>query len=278
MEGNACYKFSTIRNWIAATGAKPIETVVDVGVNVGNVVLLIHDYFPDARIFGFEPVTEYFDMAKANTKAVPNLILYNMAFTASHDFVDDLGTEPREASAPLVVLKGLPAAGPGWTGGSVVLPAGGAMEQDAMATHHYQKLEQAVEPISLGAFMEREKLEEIDILKMDCEGCEHSTLGSADVDTLHRDRFIVGEYHGIERFSRIMQGKLFQTHKVSLFGDRGLGAFFAERLDGEADGILLHDKSGMLVLRPWLGDDPIDWHVFNEQYVLKEDRYWHALA
>jgi hypothetical protein len=74
-----------------------------------------------------------------------------------------------------------------------------------------------------------------------------------------------------------MEHKLFRTHKVNLIGQRGLGAFFAERLEGTRDGILRFQKDGMLVPRPWLADRPIDWHHFNEQYVPPGERYWHAL-
>lgn len=278
MEGNACYKFSTIKNFIKKTKSKPIETVIDIGVNIGDTVLLIHEYFPKARIFGIEPVKEYFETATKRTENVPNLTLFNMAFTAAHDFMDDLGAEPREETAAMVVLKGLPSGGVGWIGGSMVVPAESEAAKEAVASHNYERLEQTIEPISLQQFMERENLTEIDILKMDCEGCEHSTLGSATPETLRRIRFITGEYHGIARFSAIMQSKLFETHKVNLIGDSNLGAFFAERLDGEADGILRHDKSGMLVERPWLCDTPIEWHLFDPKYVLPEDRVWHSLT
>lgn len=277
MEGNACYKYSTIGNYLGKTGGKPIETILDVGVNIGDTVLLAHQYFPEARIFGIEPVTEYFDQATARTAEVPNLKLFNMAFTAAHEYSDDLGTVTREAPPKLVVMKGLPHSGPGWIGGSMVLPADCDIAANAAASGNYEQLAQEVEPVTLRQFMEREGLAEIDILKMDCEGCEHSTLGTADVETLSKVRFITGEYHDINRFARIMQGKLFQTHKVNLIGDRSLGAFFAERLDGEADGILRFDKSGMLVERPWLGSEPFDWHVFNPEYVRPEDRHWHSL-
>jgi hypothetical protein len=85
-----------------------------------------------------------------------------------------------------------------------------------------------------------------------------------------------GEYHGIERLYRVMQRKLFTTHKVNLIGTRELGCFFAERLDGDRDGILQFDKRGMLQPRPWLSLEPMDWHLFNE-FVLPQERWCHGL-
>ncbi len=72
-------------------------------------------------------------------------------------------------------------------------------------------------------------------------------LTRAEVETLKRIRFIVGEHHGLGRFYAVMQKKLFLTHKVNLVGQRDLGSFFAERLDGEKEWILRFDKSGMLI-------------------------------
>ncbi len=277
MEGNACYKFSTIKNYIEQTGQKAIEVIVDVGVNVGDISLMMHAYFPKARIYGFEAVREYYDIARARTAPVAEIKLFNQAFSSQHLFADDWGEAPRPQATTLSILKGLPEAGPGWTGGSVVVPDDHELITRPINLRGYARLEQSITPISLAEFLQAEGIAEIDMLKMDCEGCEHSVLGCANIETLQRARFIVGEYHGLERFYAVMQKKLFRTHKVNLIGDRSLGSFFAERLEGEADGILKFDKSGMLMARPWLCSFPIEWHLFNEAYVLPEDRSWHAL-
>ena len=277
MEGNECYKFSTIKNFIAKTGGQEIKTILDIGVNTGDITLMMNTYFPQAKIYGFEVVKEYFDIAHSRTKHIGDIELFNMAFSSQHLFEDDLGAQPREEKADLRIFKALPEAGPGWGGGSFVVPEDHEMVAHFERVFGYEKLEDNVSAISLKEFMRSKKLEEIDLIKIDCEGCEHSALGCADTETLKRIRFITGEYHGLEKFYQVMQAKLFQTHKVNLIGQSDLGCFFAERLDGERDGILRFDKSEMLSLRPWLCDIPIDWHLFNEEYVLNQDRYWHAL-
>ncbi len=281
MEGNECYKFSTISNYFMRTGAKPLGIAVEVGVNVGEVTRLIRETFPTARIHGFEAVTEYYERARTAFKGKRGIKLYNKAVTSQHLFLDDLGERPRPEPAELRVLKGMPAAGPGWAGGATVLPADHPLVTGPHPLTGFELVDQPVRPITLdevvATVLKTESARRIELLKLDCETCEHSTLGCAAPETLKCFQFIVGEYHGIERFYNVMERKLFQTHKVNLIGDSSLGCFFAERLEGTSDGILRYDKDGMLQPRPWLTKEPIDWHLFNEEFVQPQDRASHAL-
>ena len=113
----------------------------------------------------------------------------------------------------------------------MVFPSDEQRVADPDDHYGYLKIDQAVTPITLEEIVAQEDLAAIDILKLDCEGCEHSVLGTAEADVLQRIRFIVGEYHGFDRFTAVMRGKLFATHKVNLVGDREFGCFFAERRD-----------------------------------------------
>jgi hypothetical protein len=163
-------------------------------------------------------------------------------------------------------------------GGSTVIPADHEMVNRPDGVRGYELAEESVEPITLEEIMELAEFPEIDLLKIDCEGCERSVFGCAALDTLRKIRFIVGEYHDLQRFYEVMCRKLFTTHKVNLIGDSTMGAFFAERLEDKKDGILQYDKEGMLIHRPWLCEHAIDWHLFNEEFVLPHERASHALA
>lgn len=278
MEGNACYKFSTIKHFVTKTQALPISRIVEIGVNVGNVTLMMHDYFREAQVVGFEAVREYWEVAHAKTKHLSRIKLHHRAVTYQHVYSDDLGKCARCVKAQLRILKGLPSAGPGWIGGSFVVPSDHELINQAGDLPGFQLLDTlATEPITLEEIIASTGFEEIDLLKMDCEGCENSVLGCAPSETLRCIRFIVGEYHDIQRFYRVVRGHLYGTHKVNLVGDRRLGAFFAERLDGTSDGILRFNKVGMYIPRPQLCEETIDWHIFNEEYVLPGERYWHGL-
>jgi len=278
VEGNDCYKFSTIRNYVALTGAPPIRVVMDVGANVGAITRLIKGYFPDAHVYAYEAVAEYAEIAAANTRDLARVSVQHKAITAAHRFLDDAGRRRRRRPVGLRVLKGLPQAGPGWAGGSMVVPA----DDPAVAggAPGYELLVDAVPGATFDEVVAdvllAEGTRDVDIVKMDCEGCEHSCLGAARTATLERCRYIVGEYHGIQRFYDVMESSLYRTHKVNLVGQGDLGAFFAER-KGTGESILRDDNAGMRTARPWLGERPIDWHLFDERFVLPEDRRWHAL-
>src|SRR5713101_7583403 len=172
MEGNECYKFSTVRNYVEKTRQKSIEIILDVGANVGDISLMMNAYFPHAKIYGFEAVKEYYEIARSRTEHLGNITIFNKAVSFQHLFEDDLGERPRQKAVSLRILKGRPEAGPGWGGGSVVLPHDHELIARTRAVFGFEKIPQEVFPITLKEFMESEKIEEIDLVKMDCEGCE----------------------------------------------------------------------------------------------------------
>ncbi len=274
MEGNDCYKFTTVNNYLARTGGKPVKTVIDVGANVGTVSLLMRQYFPGSTVYAVEAVPEYYRTLAARCRHDPRIKVSNLAVCSSHLFEDDLGTVAKPAPEPLRIMKALPDAGPGWIGGSRVVPESAAAADPPGATA-FAPLSDGVSAVTLDELVDTvladARADDVDFMKMDCEGCEHSSLGAASVETLGRVRFIGGEYHDVRRFYDVMRGKLFRTHYVNLVGDGGLGSFFAERI-GEVETILEPDRTDMLVPRPRLSARPIEWNVFREKYVLDEDR------
>src|SRR5262249_33184254 len=161
------------------------------------------DYFPAARILAFEPVKEYFDVAAARTSNITNITVYNKAVTSQDRFLDHLGKRRRRKRAGLVILKSLLQSGPGWVGGSLVLPDDDGCVVRAAELIDYEKIPQEVEAVTLFEVVKQQRLAEIDILKLDCEGCELSVLGTASLRLLQHVRFIVGEYHGIARFFEV---------------------------------------------------------------------------
>lgn len=276
MEGNECYKFSTIQRYISKTSAAPIRKIIEIGANVGRVTREMQGYFPEAHIVAFEPVEHYFLQCRAATADLENVTIHHKAVTSQHLYHDDCGATPRNQPCRPRLLLGLPEAGGGWEGGSMLVPGDHPAATGSDAPFGYAKTKSDVEVLTLADAHALCGGGEIDLMKLDCEGCENHVLGCAEPDLLSMFRFMTGEYHNLQRFYQVMRGKLFHTHKVNLVGDAVMGAFFAERLEGTGDGILLYDKSGMLQSRPWLGP-PIDWHIFDPAYVAEEERGFHGI-
>jgi FkbM family methyltransferase len=145
------------------------------------------------RIIAFEAVQEYFEMAAACTSKIAKITVYNRAVTAQHLLLDEYREQRRCQHADLLILKGLPEAGPGWAGGSIVIPADDPRAVESNRIFGYEKIAPKVTPVTLSDIMEHERLRGIDILKLDCEGCQLSVLGTASLDVLERIQFIVGE-------------------------------------------------------------------------------------
>jgi len=89
----------------------------------------------------------------------------------------------------LTILKALPEAGPAWRGGSLIGPVDHELLAATLSAPGYQRAAQPVAPITLDEILGENGLNEVDLLKLDCEGCESSVLGCADPDLLRRIPF-----------------------------------------------------------------------------------------
>jgi FkbM family methyltransferase len=268
MQLDSFYRLPMLKTFVEPSNDLAIKVIVDIGVNVGDTLLLLHRYFPEARIIGFEPVQEYFDVALRRTEAIKQIELHNKAVTADHLFFDDLGEKPRPCPMALAIAKALPESGPGWRGGSLIGPIDHELLAAGISVPGYRRIPQPVVAITLAEVLGA--IGDIDLMKLDCEGCESSVLGSADLESLRRVRFMTGEYHGLDRFYRAIRNRLFLTHKVCLGGDLTLGSFVAERRDGERDGMLLHRTT-----RSRIGpgaDQLIEWNPLREERFRRQRR------
>jgi hypothetical protein len=263
MSADSFYQFPAIKKFVECSGDREIKIIVDVGVNVGDVTLRLHHHFPEARIIGYEPVPEYFATALKKTEDIEQVVLHNKAVTAEHRYFDDLGEDPRPREMDLAIVKALPESGVGWQGGSLIGPADHPLLVSGVPVPGYQLLGQPAVPITLAEILEQNSIDEVDLLKMDCEGCESSVLGGSDADTLRRVRFMTGEYHNLTRFYRVVQTRLLPTHKVCLTGNLTLGSFVAERRCGDRDGLLRH-ATRRSVAGPGSGDF-FEWNPFSDK-------------
>jgi FkbM family methyltransferase len=71
--------------WIQEIG---INTIIDVGANIGQFTLMINQILPDASIYAFEPLRECFQQLKNSTKKINSIKYFNVA----------LGSEEKETT------------------------------------------------------------------------------------------------------------------------------------------------------------------------------------
>jgi FkbM family methyltransferase len=81
---------------------KSLETVFDVGANVGQTAKLITQHFPDSTIYSFEPVPRTFDLLTERMKPFANVKPVNIAFGEQAGQAEILTTPLCETNTLLV--------------------------------------------------------------------------------------------------------------------------------------------------------------------------------
>lgn len=223
MEGNACYNFHIISNYISRSPSNPVPILraIDVGSRVGLITRMMVNHFPQAAIHAYDvlPYLNKFTLEAVHNN--PRVTAILGACTAQHLYADNLGQEPQKNE--LYVNEAIRARpDPRKSGGASSVTK---QPNQRKAIFDSQKL--AIPCYTLQEMYDR--LGGIDVLKMDCEGCENSLLGCTDIELLGKIRFIVGEYHHLPIFRPVIRERLLKTHRVKLIPGRGpTGCFFAE--------------------------------------------------
>ncbi len=145
------------------------RTIVDIGANTGIVSLCLHQAFPQAHIYAFEPMPENYALLEHNVKGVPAItpIPYGLGCertTLAYYLSDD----PRNFAGGTFY----PADGHhgGFHADLPIVPADEAFAEYGIST--------------------------IDLIKIDTEGAEYDILTAIDPAVLSEVKVIVGELHG----------------------------------------------------------------------------------
>lgn len=191
--------------------------VIDVGAHIGIVALSIARDFPEAKVVAVEAV-------HANVE----VLLKNVSLNSLSDRVIvewAAATKPGVLSVPIIydyVSVGtrdgtMPSIDQPYVkdcryiGNIFEYPEG---EQQA-------KTEMVI-GMSLDRLMERHQMDRVQLLKIDCEGCEYAFLKTKAVDKVDR---IIGEFHrGFPNIEKLLK----KTHDLTVRVDRGgVGIFEA---------------------------------------------------
>jgi len=126
---------------------KNAPVIVDAGANVGEVSLALNEWFPNADIYAFEPVSSTFNGLTQNTAFKKNIHPINMGLGEKNEKINIL----LNAENTINSLK---------------------------VTEAYDHItgSEAIDITRLDHFLENENLNHVDILKIDVEGFEFEVL------------------------------------------------------------------------------------------------------
>jgi FkbM family methyltransferase len=189
-----------------------VRTVLDVGAHVGTFTVLCHEYWPTARIVAVEPHPESFELFERNTAHIPasQLLRINAAI-AGQDGKCLLASSVLHSRVGEHVVELWNDLDPRYGDFGVSVPA--------------------ITTKSLWARIVEFDVNEIDLLKLDCEGAEYVILESLSKHGhLPQVGWIRGEWHSRRHCERLAQA-LAGTHVYHIDPNprHSCGMFIAHR-------------------------------------------------
>lgn len=84
----------------------PPETIIDIGSNKGQFILLIEKIFPNKTIYSFEPIEEMINKQRKFFRYKKNITFYNVALGSSIKLKEFLITNRMDSSSFLRIMEG----------------------------------------------------------------------------------------------------------------------------------------------------------------------------
>ena len=141
-----------------------INTIFDVGANVGQTCLSLIKFFPKSKIYSFEPVTTTYNELILNTRKYPNITCVNMALGQKEERIQIAAHENSQCNS----LKN-----------TAPDDADGGIK---------------IESTTAAVFCKSNNITHIDLLKIDVEGFEMEVLRGLDESFLRNNvKFIYAE-------------------------------------------------------------------------------------
>lgn len=178
-----CYRVRSLPKW------DDDSFVVDVGAHGGAFARLVTDHQPRARVVGVEAHADNAELLRLNCE---RMVAHGRA-VGMHAAVDYSGR-------PLMLVSSMGEGGLA-TCGSWVVPRG---ERPAEIPPTFTLDERPLPTVTLEDLMYEHGRRRIDLLKLDCEGSEFGILAHSPSVRAGHVRHVVGEYHGGDRFMRLL--------------------------------------------------------------------------
>ena len=170
--------FYSIDEWINTLPKNPV--VVDVGGNAGYFSMLLLSKLPTTTLFAYEPIERNFELFQNNININPVICgkarVFHRAVTGK--FIDSI-TLFKEADSDNSVTA--------------------SVFQDFES--HNLKAE-TVKAISLEQILTENKLEQVDFLKLDCEGSEYPIVYDSPPDIWKKIKTVFLEVHNLDEDKR----------------------------------------------------------------------------
>lgn len=149
------------------------KVILDIGSNIGASILFFHEQFPAARIYGFEPNPDTFQVLQKNVGSLPSVEVFNYGLGAAD--------------------------------ANVAVPFDGADFSRFMSQDRTAEWSGPLSPTSClikhsGDVVRNLGLTKADLIKIDCEGAEYDVLTSLPRELLFQCKWIVGEMHDESAF------------------------------------------------------------------------------
>lgn len=180
---------------------KKAQTVVDVGANIGVFSALIHNLNPQCKIWAVEPNPHNLSILRENIGSYAQILEY--AISEKDEVVMAL-TDDGRINTVSCRTEG---------------------NRSSLGNQAFEDQTTIVKGISFTELCDIYNIGLIDILKIDCEGCEETLLANSDLK--HRVKFIVGEFHQEAEFKTIFDWAA-PSFEMRVLNQRGnVGMFWA---------------------------------------------------
>lgn len=133
---------------------RDIETIFDIGANVGDVTLSAARSFPNAQIHSFEPVSSTYKLLYQNVKNFDRILPHNFGFYNSSKLMDMNITTFNGANSLIKQSN----------------------EHKLLNPHVKEVNTERIRLFTLDSFVSKYKIDHIDIMKIDVEGVEKEVI------------------------------------------------------------------------------------------------------
>ena len=181
-----------IKNIYYYKSDKADPVIFDCGANIGMATLFFKWMYPESKIYAFEPDKETFSLLQNNIKNnnLKDVYLFNNALTDKEGKIDFF-LDSRQKGA--LIMSAIP--------------------------ERTSEIKSSAVSISLSKFIKKEKLKEVDLIKMDIEGAEGLVIRDLNKHRLLKKiRMLFVEFHhNIEGFNNSLQEflKIFEDNNFN---------------------------------------------------------------